>query len=76
AKPAKPAKPAPLLGTADGRGRLRPEDSADRGTQRQAAYAFLDVNDTILEVHGHQKQGAGLGYSGSSPGWWCTTVIH
>ena len=27
-------------------------------------YAFLDVDDTIIEVHGHQKQGAGYGYSG------------
>jgi hypothetical protein len=28
------------------------------------AYVFLDVDDTIIEVHGHQKQGAGFGYSG------------
>jgi len=27
-------------------------------------YTFLDVDDTIIEVHGHQKQGAGFGYSG------------
>jgi hypothetical protein len=27
-------------------------------------YVFLDVDDTIIEVHGHQKQGAGFGYSG------------
>ncbi len=26
-------------------------------------YALLDVDDTIIEVHGHQKQGAGFGYS-------------
>ena len=25
---------------------------------------FLDVDDTIIEVHGHAKQGAGFGYSG------------
>lgn len=25
---------------------------------------FLDVDDTIIEVHGHQKQGSGYGYSG------------
>jgi hypothetical protein len=25
---------------------------------------FVDVDDTIIEVHGHQKQGAGFGYSG------------
>ncbi|HEY5223678.1 MAG TPA: hypothetical protein VIJ18_11615, partial [Microbacteriaceae bacterium] len=27
-------------------------------------YTFLDVDDTIIQVHGHQKQGAGFGYSG------------
>jgi hypothetical protein len=26
-------------------------------------YAMLDVDDTIIEVHGHGKQGAGFGYS-------------
>jgi hypothetical protein len=26
-------------------------------------YAVLDVDDTIIEVHGHHKQGAGFGYS-------------
>ena len=26
-------------------------------------YAFLDVDDTIIEVHGHAKQGAGFGYT-------------
>ena len=26
-------------------------------------YAFVDVDDTIIEVHGHAKQGAGFGYS-------------
>ncbi len=25
---------------------------------------FVDVDDTIIEVHGHQKQDAGFGYSG------------
>jgi hypothetical protein len=29
----------------------------------QAGYALLDVDDTIIEVHGHAKQGAGFGYS-------------
>ncbi|WP_136710122.1 IS1380 family transposase [Agromyces sp. H66] len=33
-------------------------DGADDG------YVFVDVDDTIIEVHGHQKQGAGFGYSG------------
>jgi hypothetical protein len=27
-------------------------------------YTFLDVDDTIIKVHGHQKQGSGYGYSG------------
>ena len=26
-------------------------------------YALLDVDDTINEIHGHQKQGAGFGYT-------------
>lgn len=26
-------------------------------------YVFLDVDDTIIEVHGYQKQGSGYGYS-------------
>jgi len=25
---------------------------------------FVDVDDTIIEVHGHSKQGSGYGYSG------------
>ena len=32
--------------------------NADHG-----GYALLDVDDTIIEVHGHAKQGAGFGYS-------------
>ena len=28
-----------------------------------AGYALLDVDDTIVEVHGYAKQGAGFGYS-------------
>jgi Transposase DDE domain group 1 len=27
-------------------------------------YALVDIDDTIIQVHGHQKQGAGFGYSG------------
>lgn len=27
-------------------------------------YVFVDVDDTIIEVHGHKKQGSGYGYSG------------
>jgi hypothetical protein len=29
-----------------------------------AGTVFVDVDDTIIEVHGYQKQGAGFGYSG------------
>lgn len=29
-----------------------------------AGYALVDVDDTIIEVHGYAKQGAGFGYSG------------
>lgn len=36
---------------------------ADDGDD-EAGYALLDVDDTIIEVHGHAKQGAGFGYSG------------
>jgi len=34
------------------------------GTVVERGYALLDVDDTIIEVHGHAKQGAGFGYSG------------
>ncbi|TFC25760.1 hypothetical protein E3O53_05930 [Cryobacterium sp. TMT2-18-3] len=27
-------------------------------------YIFLDIDDTIIEVHGYQKEGSGYGYSG------------
>ena len=26
---------------------------------------FVDIDDTIVEVHGYQKQGAAFGYPGS-----------
>ncbi|NDL58391.1 IS1380 family transposase [Phytoactinopolyspora mesophila] len=38
-------------------------DEAD-DTEGEAGYALVDVDDTIIEVHGHAKQGAGFGYSG------------
>jgi hypothetical protein len=31
---------------------------------RTSARVLVDVDDTIIEVHGHAKQGAGFGYSG------------
>ena len=30
----------------------------------EGGLVFVDVDDTIIEVHGYQKQGAGFGYSG------------
>jgi Transposase DDE domain group 1 len=33
-------------------------------TTSETAYTFLDVDDTIIEVHGYKKQGSGYGYSG------------
>jgi hypothetical protein len=38
--------------------------ASDTGPDVVARYALLDVDDTIIEVHGHAKQGAGFGYSG------------
>jgi Transposase DDE domain group 1 len=31
---------------------------------RAEEYALLDVDDTVIEVHGYAKQGAGFGYTG------------
>jgi hypothetical protein len=33
-------------------------------TADDMSMVFVDVDDTIIEVHGHAKQGAGFGYSG------------
>lgn len=30
----------------------------------RSGYVFVDVDDTIIEVHGHKKHGSGFGYSG------------
>ena len=43
-------------------GLLGADANADAGID--AGYALLDVDDTIVEVHGYAKQGAGFGYSG------------
>jgi hypothetical protein len=48
-----------LLGSAVGRA-AGAIDRAEDG----AGYALLDVDDTIIAVHGHAKQGAGFGYCG------------
>jgi hypothetical protein len=37
--------------------------SGDNGSDPEG-YALVDVDDTIIEVHGYAKQGAGFGYSG------------
>lgn len=34
------------------------------GSVTENEFVFLDVDDTIIEVHGYQKQGSGYGYSG------------
>ena len=34
------------------------------GDRRGTAAVMVDIDDTIVEVHGHHKQGAGFGYSG------------
>ena len=34
------------------------------GTPRAGDFVFVDVDDTIIEVHGYAKQGSGYGYSG------------
>ncbi len=42
-----------------------PDRATATGEGRDPRYALLDVDDTIVEVHGHAKQGAGFGYSGA-----------
>src|SRR6266700_3362671 len=39
-------------------------DPVGREAVSDGGYGLLDVDDTIIEVHGHAKQGAGFGYSG------------
>ena len=41
---------------------MAPAQGTAQGTD--PGYALLDVDDTIVAVHGHAKQGAGFGYSG------------
>ena len=38
-----------------------PRCAADGHKRR--GFAFVDVDDTVIEVHGHHKQGAGFGYT-------------
>lgn len=39
-------------------------EEAPRLAPSSEDYMFLDVDDTIIQLHGHQKQGSGYGYSG------------
>ena len=56
------AKLAPLLGNSVSGPVSPPEAGGEQ--HRPVSFSFLDIDDTIIEVHGHQKQGAGFGYSG------------
>ena len=38
-------------------------ESASPAPGISGGYAFVDVDDTVIEVHGHAKQGAGFGYT-------------
>ena len=38
-------------------------NAAAAGTLPPGQYAFVDVDDTVIGVHGHAKQGAGFGYN-------------
>ena len=38
-------------------------DTAAPGLDQARGYALVDVDDTVVEVHGHAKQGAGFGYN-------------
>ena len=47
-------------------GFVRPAPQVTQGVEDAVAsggFAFVDVDDTIIEVHGHAKQGAGFGYT-------------
>jgi hypothetical protein len=42
---------------------LGSEIGSEIGSEVTREYALVDVDDTIIEVHGHAKQGAGFGYT-------------
>jgi hypothetical protein len=50
-----------LLGLAKLAGLLAATPDPRHGEKR--TYALVDVDDTVVEVHGHAKQGAGFGYN-------------
>jgi Transposase DDE domain group 1 len=41
---------------------LSPQQTA-HGDGERRGYVFVDVDDTVVEIHGHAKQGAGFGYN-------------
>lgn len=49
-----------LISVANSTALLRPDDAARTGGTAAGpdGYALMDLDDTIIEVHGHQKQGA------------------
>ena len=51
-----------LLALAGLAGLFTADDDTNDTNDRQ--YALVDVDDTVIEVHGYAKQGAGFGYTG------------
>ena len=43
--------------------RLIGTTAAPPASGERVGFAFVDVDDTVVEVHGHSKQGAGFGYN-------------
>jgi hypothetical protein len=52
-----------LVGLAARTPLLSSPGAATTATATLGGYALVDVDDTIIEVHGHAKQGAGFGYT-------------
>ena len=52
-----------LLALAKLTGMLATTTIAMRTEDEPGQYALVDVDDTVVEVHGHAKQGAGFGYN-------------
>ena len=46
-----------------GTGTVANDGDGDGCSEAPKEYALVDVDDTIIEVHGHAKQGAGFGYT-------------
>jgi hypothetical protein len=52
-----------LLALAKLTGLMGPPVGATAAGDQPERYALIDVDDTVVEVHGHAKQGAGFGYN-------------